>query len=340
MVLCYVFHVANKIEVIMKKIFIFLCTILCTLILFGCGESETLVFYKACLTGNVEVVNKYISQEDYSLELTDKEQDKFINILEKFDSGYLFSDEYYVFIDNPIAVSILGKNVTITKTLCEKITFSEDDENDIIYTTAKMNDTATGIYLYEQRIFPTTYLPFITMIENDNVELFKLFSILIDDLTTSVYKNDNNFLMIAVEKDAVNCVKYLVDTKLFDINKLNKDYQTALGLANYYGASSEIKTCLKNAKGEYLTYPSLEMIKELVRLTNILLDHCDKSKYSHAQVMKLVRDMGYSGTFLSKLDILTQNIASVSEWEKSIILKYYDDFDAAFAKLKSKRMYS
>ena len=317
----------------MKKIFLFLCTIFCTMILFSCGEISTLKFYKACLTGKEELVNKYISQEEYSLELTDKEIEKFVKTLEDFDSDGLFWLDYEdIFIDNPIAVSILGKNESITKTLCENISFSEDDEDDIIYTTAKMNDTAMGIYLYEQRIFPITYLSFITMIENDNVELFKLYSILIDDITAPVNKNDNNLLMIAVEEDAVNCVKYLVDTKLFDINKFNKDYQTALGLANYYGASSEIKTYLKNAKGECLHDIVRDLVQRFDSMTARMENLCKSKDYTYNDVLSTIQ--AFNSLIDSSQIKMIDLPRNMSDWQKEVFWNSFDRMEKAFQKLQ------
>ena len=327
----------------MKKLFLTFLIVLVSLSFFSCGKISTLDFYKACLTGKEELVNKYISQEEYSLELTDKEIEKFVKTLEDFDSDGLFWLDYEdIFIDNPIAVSILGKNESITKTLCENISFSEDDEDDIIYTTAKMNDTAMGIYLYEQRIFPITYLSFITMIENDNVDMFKLFSVIIDDLTAEVYKTGENFLILAVKNNSVNCVKYLIDSKKFDINAMNSDFKTALGIAYDVGASDEIKTYLKKAGGKYIRKPYLDFITEMNRLTNILLDHCDKSKYSHSEVMEIVHDMGYSGTFMDRANELSKKCAGLepTELESKYLFKSMDDFDSAFAKLQSNRMYN
>lgn len=317
----------------MKKIFLFLCTIFCTMILFSCGKISTLDFYKACLTGKEELVNKYISQEEYSLELTDKEIEKFVKTLEDFDSDGLFWLDYEdIFIDNPIAVSILGKNESITKTLCENISFSEDDEDDIIYTTAKMNDTAMGIYLYEQRIFPITYLSFITMIENDNVELFKLYSILIDDITAPVNKNDNNLLMIAVEEDAVNCVKYLVDTKLFDINKFNKDYQTALGLANYYGASSEIKTYLKNAKGECLHDTVRDLVQRFDSMTARMENLCKSKDYTYNDVLSTIQ--AFNSLIDSSQIKMIDLPRNMSDWQKEVFWNSFDRMEKAFQKLQ------
>ena len=41
----------------MKKIFLFLCTIFCTMILFSCGKISTLKFYEACLTGDEKIIS-------------------------------------------------------------------------------------------------------------------------------------------------------------------------------------------------------------------------------------------------------------------------------------------
>ena len=74
----------------MKKIFLFLCTIFCTMILFSCGKISTLKFYESCLTGDEKIVSKYLSSENFSIELSEKETSKFIETLEKFDSESLF----------------------------------------------------------------------------------------------------------------------------------------------------------------------------------------------------------------------------------------------------------
>ena len=180
------------------------------------------------------------------------------------------------------------------------------------------------------------------MIENDNVDMFKLFSYIIDDLTAEVYKTGENFLILAVKNNSVNCVKYLIDSKKFDINAMNSDFKTALGIAYDVGASDEIKTYLKNAGGKYIRKPYLDFITEMNRLTNILLDHCDKSKYSHSEVMEIVHDMGYSGTFMDRANELSKKCAGLepTELESKYLFKSIDDFDSAFAKLQSNRMYN
>lgn len=326
----------------MKKTFLFLCTIFCTMILLGCGKISTLKFYEACLNGDEKIVNEYLSSENFSIELSENETSKFIEVLEKFDTESLFYFEYEdVFIENPIAVSILGKNNSITKLLCEKIPLENINHDNIVYACAKMNNTEMGNYLFEQNILPTTYLPFISMIENDNIDMFKLFSTIIDDITKEVYKTGENFLIVAVKNDSVNCVKYLVDTKKFDINAMNNNLQTALGYAYDYSASDEIKNYLKNAGGKYIRKPYLDFITEMKRLSNILLAHCDKSKYSHSEVMEIVHDMGYSGTFMDRANELSQKCAGLepTELESNHLYKSIDEFDSAWAQLQSKRMF-
>lgn len=326
----------------MKKTFLFLCTIFCTMILLGCGKISTLKFYEACLNGDEKIVNEYLSSENFSIELSENETSKFIEVLEKFDTESLFYFEYEdVFIENPIAVSILGKNNSITKLLCEKIPLENINHDNIVYACAKMNNTEMGNYLFEQNILPTTYLPFISMIENDNIDMFKLFSTIIDDITKEVYKTGENFLIVAVKNNSVNCVKYLVDTKKFDINAMNNNLQTALGYAYDYSASDEIKNYLKNAGGKYIRKPYLDFITEMKRLSNILLDHCDKSKYSHSEVMEIVHDMGYSGTFMNRANELSQKCAGLepTELESNHLYKSIDEFDSAWAQLQSKRMF-
>ncbi|MBQ7906213.1 MAG: ankyrin repeat domain-containing protein [Spirochaetaceae bacterium] len=326
----------------MKKTFLFLCTIFCTMILLGCGKISTLKFYEACLNGDEKIVNEYLSSENFSIELSENETSKFIEVLEKFDTESLFYFEYEdVFIENPIAVSILGKNNSITKLLCEKIPLENINHDNIVYACAKMNNTEMGNYLFEQNILPTTYLPFISMIENDNIDMFKLFSTIIDDITEEVYKTGENFLIVAVKNNSVNCVKYLVDTKKFDINAMNNNLQTALGYAYDYSASDEIKNYLKNAGGKYIRKPYLDFITEMKRLSNILLDHCDKSKYSHSEVMEIVHDMGYSGTFMNRANELSQKCAGLepTELESNHLYKSIDEFDSAWAQLQSKRMF-
>ena len=326
----------------MKKTFLFLCTIFCTMILLGCGKISTLKFYEACLNGDEKIVNEYLSSEYFSIELSENETSKFIEVLEKFDTESLFYFEYEdVFIENPIAVSILGKNNSITKLLCEKIPLENINHDNIVYACAKMNNTEMGNYLFEQNILQTTYLPFISMIENDNIDMFKLFSTIIDDITKEVYKTGENFLIVAVKNDSVNCVKYLVDTKKFDINAMNNNLQTALGYAYDYSASDEIKNYLKNAGGKYIRKPYLDFITEMKRLSNILLAHCDKSKYSHSEVMEIVHDMGYSGTFMDRANELSQKCAGLepTELESNHLYKSIDEFDSAWAQLQSKRMF-
>lgn len=327
----------------MKKLFLTFLIVLVSLSFFSCGKISTLKFYEACLTGDEKIVNEYLSSENFSIELSEKETSKFIETLEKFDSELLFFWEYEnVFIGNPIAVSILGNNNSITKLLCEKIPLENINHDNIVYVCAKMNNTEMGNYLFEQNILPTTYLSFISMIENDNVDMFKLFSYIIDDLTAEVYKTGENFLILAVKNNSVNCVKYLIDSKKFDINAMNSDFKTALGIAYDVGASDEIKTYLKNAGGKYIRKPYLDFITEMNRLTNILLDHCDKSKYSHSEVMEIVHDMGYSGTFMDRANELSKKCAGLepTELESKYLFKSIDDFDSAFAKLQSNRMYN
>lgn len=312
------------------------------MILLGCGKISTLKFYEACLNGDEKIVNEYLSSENFSIELSENETSKFIEVLEKFDTESLFYFEYEdVFIENPIAVSILGKNNSITKLLCEKIPLENINHDNIVYACAKMNNTEMGNYLFEQNILPTTYLPFISMIENDNIDMFKLFSTIIDDITKEVYKTGENFLIVAVKNDSVNCVKYLVDTKKFDINAMNNNLQTALGYAYDYSASDEIKNYLKNAGGKYIRKPYLDFITEMKRLSNILLAHCDKSKYSHSEVMEIVHDMGYSGTFMDRANELSQKCAGLepTELESNHLYKSIDEFDSAWAQLQSKRMF-
>lgn len=344
----------------MKKTFLFLCTIFCTMILLGCGKISTLKFYEACLNGDEKIVNEYLSSENFSIELSENETSKFIEVLEKFDTESLFYLEYEdVFIENPIAVSILGKNNSITKLLCEKIPLENINYDNIVYACAKMNNTEMGNYLFEQNILPTTYLPFISMIENDNVDMFRLFSSLINDITKPLsdlglgeipfwiefwiedITSSDNLLMISVKNNSVNCVKYLVDTKKFDINAMNNNLQTALGYAYDYSASDEIKNYLKNAGGKYIRKPYLDFITEMKRLSNILLDHCDKSKYSHSEVMEIVHDMGYSGTFMNRANELSQKCAGLepTELESNHLYKSIDEFDSAWAQLQSKRMF-
>lgn len=327
----------------MKKLFLTFLIVLVSLSFFSCGKISTLKFYEACLTGDEKIVNEYLSSENFSIELSEKETSKFIETLEKFDSESLFFWEHEnVFIGNPIAVSILGNNNSITKLLCEKIPLENINHDNIVYVCAKMNNTEMGNYLFEQNILPTTYLSFISMIENDNVDMFKLFSYIIDDLTAEVYKTGENFLILAVKNNSVNCVKYLIDSKKFDINAMNSDFKTALGIAYDVGASDEIKTYLKNAGGKYIRKPYLDFITEMNRLTNILLDHCDKSKYSHSEVMEIVHDMGYSGTFMDRATELSKKCAGLepTELESKYLFKSMDDFDSAFAKLQSNRMYN
>lgn len=327
----------------MKKLFLTFLIVLVSLSFFSCGKISTLKFYEACLTGDEKIVNEYLSSENFSIELSEKETSKFIETLEKFDSELLFFWEYEnVFIGNPIAVSILGNNNSITKLLCEKIPIENINHDNIVYVCAKMNNIEMGKYLFEQNILPTTYLSFISMIENDNVDMFKLFSYIIDDLTAEVYKTGENFLILAVKNNSVNCVKYLIDSKKFDINAMNSDFKTALGIAYDVGASDEIKTYLKNAGGKYIRKPYLDFITEMDRLTNILLDHCDKSKYSHSEVMEIVHDMGYSGTFMDRANELSKKCAGLepTELESKYLFKSIDDFDSAFAKLQSNRMYN
>ena len=106
----------------MKKLFLTFLIVLVSLSFFSCGKISTLKFYEACLTGDEKIVNEYLSSENFSIELSEKETSKFIKSLEKFDSESLFFWEHEnVFIGNPIAVSILGNNNLITKLLCEKI---------------------------------------------------------------------------------------------------------------------------------------------------------------------------------------------------------------------------
>lgn len=326
----------------MKKIFLSFLLIFVSLSFFSCGKISTLKFYEACLNGDEKIVNEYLSSENFSIELSEKETSKFIKSLEKFDSESLFIWEYEnVFIGNPIAVSILGNNNSITKLLCEKILLENINHDNIVYVCAKMNNTEMGNYLFEQNILPTTYLPFISMIENDNVDMFKLFATIIDDITKEVYKTGENFLIVAVKNNSVNCVKYLVDTKKFDINAMNNNLQTALGYAYDYSASDEIKNYLKNAGGKYIRKPYLDFITEMKRLSNILLDHCDKSKYSHSEVMEIVHDMGYSGTFMNRANELSQKCAGLepTELESNHLYKSIDEFDSAWAQLQSKRMF-
>lgn len=326
----------------MKKIFLSFLLIFVSLSFFSCGKISTLKFYEACLNGDEKIVNEYLSSENFSIELSENETSKFIEVLEKFDTESLFYFEYEdVFIENPIAVSILGKNNSITKLLCEKIPLENINHDNIVYACAKMNNTEMGNYLFEQNILPTTYLPFISMIENDNIDMFKLFSTIIDDITKEVYKTGENFLIVAVKNNSVNCVKYLVDTKKFDINAMNNNLQTALGYAYDYSASDEIKNYLKNAGGKYIRKPYLDFITEMKRLSNILLDHCDKSKYSHSEVMEIVHDMGYSGTFMNRANELSQKCAGLepTELESNHLYKSIDEFDSAWAQLQSKRMF-
>lgn len=326
----------------MKKIFLSFLLIFVSLSFFSCGKISTLKFYEACLNGDEKIVNEYLSSENFSIELSEKETSKFIKSLEKFDSESLFIWEYEnVFIGNPIAVSILGNNNSITKLLCEKILLENINHDNIVYVCAKMNNTEMGNYLFEQKILPTTYLSFISMIKNDNVDMFKLFSVIIDGITAEVYKTGENFLMISAQENAVNCVKYLVDTKKFDINAMNNNLQTALGYAYDYSASDEIKNYLKNAGGKYIRKPYLDFITEMKRLSNILLDHCDKSKYSHSEVMEIVHDMGYSGSFMNRANELSQKCAGLepTELESNHLYKSIDEFDSAWAQLQSKRMF-
>ena len=157
----------------MKKLFLTFLIVLVSLSFFSCGKISTLKFYEACLTGNEKIVNEYLSSENFSIELSEKETSKFIKTLEKFDTESLFIWEYEnVFIGNPIAVSILGNNNLITKLLCEKISLENINHDNIVYVCAKMNNIEMGKYLFEQNILPTTYLSFISMIENDNVDMF------------------------------------------------------------------------------------------------------------------------------------------------------------------------
>ena len=317
----------------MKKIFLFLCTIFCTMILFSCGEISTLKFYEACLTGDEKIVNEYLSSENFSIELSEKETSKFIETLEKFDSESLFFWEHEnVFIGNPIAVSILGNNNLITKLLCEKISLENINHDNIVYVCAKMNNIEMGKYLFEQNILPITYLSFITMIENDNVDMFKLFSVIIDDITAEVYKTGENFLMISAQENAVNCVKYLVDTKLFDINKFNKDYQTALGLANYYGASSEIKTYLKNAKGECLHDIVRDLVQRFDSMTARMENLCKSKDYTYNDVLSTIQ--AFNSLIDSSQIKMIDLPRNMSDWQKEVFWNSFDRMEKAFQKLQ------
>ena len=85
----------------------------------------------------------------------------------------------------------------------------------------------------------------------------------------------------------------------------------------------------------------LDFITEMKRLSNILLAHCDKSKYSHSEVMEIVHDMGYSGTFMDRANELSQKCAGLepTELESNHLYKSIDEFDSAWAQLQSKRMF-
>ena len=317
----------------MKKLFLTFLIVLVSLSFFSCGKISTLKFYESCLTGDEKIVSKYLSSENFSIELSEKETSKFIETLEKFDSESLFFWEYEnVFIGNPIAVSILGNNNSITKLLCEKIPIENINHDNIVYVCAKMNNIEMGKYLFEQNILPTTYLSFISMIENDNVDMFKLFSVIIDDITAEVYKTGENFLMISAQKNAVNCVKYLVDTKLFDINKYNKDYQTALGLANYYGASSEIKTYLKNAKGECLHDTVRDLVQRFDSMTTRMENLCKSKDYTYNDVLSTIQ--AFNSLIDSSQIKMIDLPRNMSDWQKNIFSKSFENMYYAFDKLQ------
>ena len=113
-------------------------------------------------------INILQSSENFSIELSEKETYKFIETLEKFDSELLFFWEYEnVFIGNPIAVSILGNNNSITKLLCEKIPLENINHDNIVYVCAKMNNIEMAEYyckqlpndlLFTRNVMQTRYL--------------------------------------------------------------------------------------------------------------------------------------------------------------------------------------
>ena len=322
----------------MKGIKSILIAVICSMVFVGCGKVSTLQFYKACYTGDEKKVDEYLQYENFTIELNENESKAFVNFLEKVDTKRMFvRGEYEVtFLGNPIAVSVFGGNDSIVKKLSVFVEYDKEDEDNILYVVARMNNTEMGKYFFEECFFaPSTYNPFIQMIMKDNVELFKIYEGYIEDITEPVYKSGENLLMVAAKFNAINCVKYFVDSKKFDINAMNDGMGTALSFAS----NQEIKDYIKNANGECLSQLALDIIYELKRLKEICLDYCDKSKYSQAEVLDFILDMGSSGTMLSKLESLLRNVSSLTKWEMQQITKYTEEFYSAWEKVGSTRMY-
>ena len=130
---------------------VLLATLLCFC---SCGEITTYDFYVACLSGNEEVVSKFLEGENIVLELDEQSSEKLIKKVQSVDKNLIFKGDESIFIDNPVAVSILGNNESVTNLLSQKLSLDYIEEDYSLCVAVKTNNTNMGRILYDNRIFP------------------------------------------------------------------------------------------------------------------------------------------------------------------------------------------
>ena len=314
---------------IIQKITLF-CILFCMLfVLASCGEISTYQFYEACLNGDVEKVEKYISQENFTVNLYDNDISRVLSEIQKnsISNDFVYDIEE-LFIDDPFTVSILGNNISIIKMLYENESIKINDEY-AIYVACKLNNIEVVKYLVDRGIFPETYNSYIAVLENDNIEIFEILYSLLINGNEPINGSNDNLLMFAIKNNSKNCFNFLLNTGIFDLNVYNSQYQTALELARDY-ADNDIIQSLLAANANYFTSSMKEYMMDFTYIKDKMLRYCDGS-YSYYEKYEVMQEFNELTSSLNKIKI---NLNNYSDWEKKQLLNLLNECSDASTKLR------
>ena len=110
---------------IIQKITLF-CILFCMLfVLASCGEISTYQFYEACLNGDVEKVEKYISQENFTVNLYDNDISRVLSEIQKNSISNDFVYDIEEFDQEKVFLYTDTKEQILCLEMIKDISFSE-----------------------------------------------------------------------------------------------------------------------------------------------------------------------------------------------------------------------